>query len=185
MKRIIGLSTGVAAGLVVAGLAWAHDPGNGCTDVHERDTVTIVCGDGDNEFSGTDERDVIFTHGGRDSGSGGRIGDVIRGGAGNDRLKGGRGNDEVYGASGDDTINGGDGSDVIEDGGDQHPLDRDILCAGADDVRDVVDALDQDAADVLYVDRNEEDAWRIDSFYANGAIHYDVLRPSSECPMNE
>jgi hypothetical protein len=161
--RRFALIVGTGAAVAVSvGVALAHDPGDGCSDVHERDTVTIVCNDGDNHFVGTAEHDVVFLHAGNDYGSGGRLGDVIRGHQGADRLRGGDGNDEVYGNNGADSINGGDGADVVNDATDNQFEDRDYLCAGTDDVRDVIRANDGDPLDRIYADAGEDD------------IHYDI-----------
>jgi hypothetical protein len=53
------------AGACLAGaaVASAHDPGDGCSDLHEYNRVTIVCGNGDNHFVGTGARDYINAHG--------------------------------------------------------------------------------------------------------------------------
>jgi hypothetical protein len=56
------------------------------------------------------------------------------------------------------------------------------LCAGTDDVRDAVDGRDSDAADVMYVDRGE-DEFHGDAYYLNGLLQHDIVRASSEYPM--
>jgi hypothetical protein len=47
------------------------------------------------------------------------------------------------------------------------------LCAGTDDVRDAVDGRDSDAADVMYVDRGE-DEFHGDAYYLNGLLQHDM-----------
>jgi Ca2+-binding RTX toxin-like protein len=84
--------------------------------------ATIIGTDGDDELTGTPERDVInalmgadSVRGmeGRDLVCGGRGADFLRGGSSRDSLRGGRGADRLRAAAGDDYLDGWMGRDRL------------------------------------------------------------------------
>ena len=74
-------------------------------------TATLIGTEGDDEFEGTPERDVISAFGGKDKISGLAGKDLICGGKGKDTLRGGKGKDKLYGQKGKDKLAGGGGKD--------------------------------------------------------------------------
>ncbi|QID18144.1 hypothetical protein G3580_11150 [Nitrogeniibacter mangrovi] len=77
-------------------LSWVNQlEGQGGADTFLAEMGLLV---GENNFTGTANRDIVF------------------GGAVNNSLYGGAGNDLVVGRGGDDTLNGGDGDDVLDGG---------------------------------------------------------------------
>ena len=82
-----------------------------CGKTCKGEPVTIVGTEGDNELTGTPERDVISGLGGRDEMSGLAGKDLICGGKGKDTLRGGKGKDKLYGQKGKDKLAGGGGKD--------------------------------------------------------------------------
>ena len=82
-------------------------------------SISVSLGAGDDAFIIDDtyglinQPRVINGDDGADRISGGRLDDVINGGAGNDILSGRQGNDNVSGGDGDDVISGGTGNDTL------------------------------------------------------------------------
>lgn len=72
---------------------------------------TLAGSDGDDDFTGTNEADVIVGLGGDDTIDGLKGNDVICGGAGDDSLMGSVGNDQLIGGGGADILDGGLGND--------------------------------------------------------------------------
>ncbi|MBE9101785.1 hypothetical protein IQ267_20300 [filamentous cyanobacterium LEGE 07170] len=86
------------------------------------DSPFITLSPGDDDFTGTEGRDVVFADagndivrglGGNDRLAGEEDEDRLLGGDGNDRLLGGDGEDTMIGGAGDDRILGGSGSDRL------------------------------------------------------------------------
>lgn len=91
----------------------------------------VQLGDGDNDFFGSDDVDIVYAGGGNDNvfGAGnddvlrGQVGDdtlwgeagadLLVGEAGRDVLSGEEGLDVLYGGTGDDVLNGGEGTDFL------------------------------------------------------------------------
>jgi Ca2+-binding RTX toxin-like protein len=111
---------GVAAGLVLAGVAFVATAGaaedNAAIEspiCHGRQ-AQIVGTDGDDLLHGTPDRDVIWAGNGDDEVFGSLGNDLLCGGPGADVVHGGRGNDEVDGGAGDgDRAIGGLGDDKV------------------------------------------------------------------------
>ena len=68
---------------------------------------------GDDEISGGDGNDVIYSLAGIDIVSGGAGSDTLFGGEGDDEMDGGAGNDVLSGGEGADTLLGGAGADIF------------------------------------------------------------------------
>ena len=86
------------------------------------------------DFSGTNQANIIYALAGDDvvNGLGGN--DQIYGGEGNDTLEGGSDQDTLHGEAGDDDLKGGEGSDYLIGGANEDTLhggdDADTLVAG-------------------------------------------------------
>jgi uncharacterized repeat protein (TIGR01451 family) len=96
--------------------------------------VTIEGTNGNDELTGTGDRDVILARGGNDridslggndvicaKGGNDKVrargkNDLVRGGGGDDRIRGGAAGDTLRGGSGNDRLNGGGGSDSLNGG---------------------------------------------------------------------
>ena len=72
--------------------------------------------EGNDNYTGTANADLIESKGGNDTVRGGGGNDVIDGGLGNDSLLGEGGDDSLLGGAGTDTLWGGDGNDTLTDG---------------------------------------------------------------------
>jgi Ca2+-binding RTX toxin-like protein len=66
---------------------------------------------GEDNFTGSAGRDVVYGGWGDDTVAGGRGGDRLNGGWGNDSMSGGTGDDYLNGSDGKDVLTGGTGSD--------------------------------------------------------------------------
>ena len=71
---------------------------------------------GDNNFSGSSNKDKIYGGSGNDRLVGGRGNDILNGGLGNDHLVGGAGVDKLFGNAGNDVLRGGGGNDRLVGG---------------------------------------------------------------------
>ncbi|MFO0723524.1 MAG: calcium-binding protein [Myxococcota bacterium] len=77
------------------------------------DVENVLCGDGDDDVTGSDSNNVIDGGAGNDTLSGGAGNDVISGGSGTDTIDGGEGDDEIDGDGGTDSIDCGAGDGDI------------------------------------------------------------------------
>lgn len=77
----------------------------------------VVSGDGDDTLEMTGSSiDEIFSGGGDDFVSAGKVHDTIHGGLGDDTLVGGQGHDTLFGDEGSDVLSGGKGNDSLVGG---------------------------------------------------------------------
>lgn len=94
---------------------------------------------GNDNFSLSNDDDVVFSYAGNDNILANAGDDLVRGGKGNDYINGGLGSDELYGDEGNDTLVGGLGVDHLSGGAGNDTYyadDSDILLdsAGTDTV---------------------------------------------------
>ena len=150
MKRLVLLFVGLGVTLVffaygpITVNVSIDTPGDDTTDGSESlgDGVaiaaTIAGGNGDNNLTGTEARDMLNGRGGQDTlhGRGGE--DVMQGGEDRDtmygdedpdNINGAEGSDRLYGGSGDDVITALEGNDVVDCG----PGEGDFVFLEGDD----------------------------------------------------
>ncbi|WP_339949816.1 calcium-binding protein [uncultured Albimonas sp.] len=108
----------------------------------------------DDDFDGTDGRDLARGRGGDDRLEGDDGDDLLVGGRGRDRLEGDDGDDVLRGGAGDDRLEGGDGFDRLfgGKGRDRFEVDHD------DDARTVIMDF-QLGKDVIVFDEDDDDGF--------------------------
>ena len=70
----------------------------------------------DDQFSGTEEANILYGMNGNDILHGIEGNDTLEGGSGDDEIFGGSGIDQLFGGVGNDTLNGGSGDDTMDGG---------------------------------------------------------------------
>ena len=164
MASDAGVSVDLAAGTAGGGHAEGDDLDNIDNVTGSRQDDELTGDSGGNRLVGAPGDDTISGGAGNDTLWGGANDDELDGGAGRDVIKGGAGSDTLTAGTGNDTLDGGGGSDTFVFNGGHNDTNRienfgggdqiRILTGGqlptADEIRNAVNAADEENGDFIY-----------------------------------